>query len=104
MEDFTTLSEAIAVVRKEGYTEDFNLQPNCIECQALELRLHPEEFTVDQYFRFEGMSDPGDNSILYAITSNNGEKGLLVDAYGMYSENITPEMVKKLEISHGQYN
>ena len=104
MEDFTTLSEAMEVLRKEGYTEDFNLQSHCIECQALELRLHPEEFTVDKYFRFEGMSDPGDNSILYAITSNNGEKGLLVDAYGMYSENITPEMVKKLEISHGQYN
>ena len=52
---------------------------------------------IDKYYRFEGMSDPGDNSIVYAISAVTGEKGVLVDAYGMYSENMTPEMIRKLQ-------
>ena len=96
MENFATLSEAIEGLRLEGYTEDFNMQANCIECKSLDLQLHPQDFTIDKYFRFEGISDPGDNSIVYAISAVSGEKGILVDGYGMYSENMTPEMIKKL--------
>ena len=97
MENYSTLSQAIEGLRLEGYTEDFNLQGHCIECKALDLQLSPQDFTIDKYYRFEGMSDPGDNSIVYAISAVTGEKGVLVDAYGMYSENMTPEMIRKLQ-------
>ena len=97
MENYSTLSQAIEGLRLEGYTEDFNLQGHCIECKALDLQLFPQDFTIDKYYRFEGMSDPGDNSIVYAISAVTGEKGVLVDAYGMYSENMTPEMIRKLQ-------
>ena len=46
--------------------------------------------------RFEGMSSTDDNSILYAISSKDGIKGTLVDAYGVYAQNISEEMRKKL--------
>jgi hypothetical protein len=38
------------------------------------------------------MSNPDDNSVLFAIESNDGLKGTLLDAYGVYAENLTPEM------------
>lgn len=98
MEYYSTLSEAINGLRLEGYDQDFNMKPDCIECSALDLRLHPEDFHVDKYYRFEGMSDPGDNSIVYAISSHNGARGILVDAYGMYSDSLTTEMVNKLTV------
>jgi hypothetical protein len=44
------------------------------------------------------MSNPGDNTILYVIETTSGEKGLLVDAYGMYSGNVSREMIEKLKI------
>jgi len=35
--------------------------------------------------------------VIYAISSNDGKsKGVLVDAYGTYAEEMTHEMVKKL--------
>ncbi len=46
------------------------------------------------------MSSTDDNSILYAISSKEGIKGLLVDAYGMYSESLNEEMIQKLTIKH----
>jgi len=96
MKNYDTLSEAINDLQLRGYTYDFNLAPDCLKCASLELEIHPEAFEVDELHRFEGMSSTDDNSILYAISSKKGVKGLLVDAYGVYAENISEEMRKKL--------
>ena len=83
-------------LKKQGYTYDFNLCSGHIECNSLKLKLHPEDFEVDVMRRFEGMSSTDDNTVLYAISSKKGIKGLLVDAYGVYAENISEAMRKKL--------
>jgi hypothetical protein len=100
MRNYDTLSEAINDLINKGYTYDFNLNPDCIKCASLKIKIHPEDFEVDAFYRFEGMSSTDDNSILYAISSKEGIKGLLVDAYGMYSENLNEEMIQKLTIKH----
>ncbi|SNZ01401.1 phosphoribosylpyrophosphate synthetase [Flagellimonas pacifica] len=96
MRNYDTLSEAINGLQQRGYTHDFNLRPHCLECAGLKLEIHPEDFKVDEIYRFEGMSSTDDNSILYAISSKNDIKGILVDAYGVYAEQISEEMRKKL--------
>ena len=96
MKSYDTLSEAVQDLQRRGYTYDFNLRPHCLECASLKLELDPEDFEVDEIHRFEGMSSTDDNSILYSISSKNGIKGTLVDAYGVYAENISEEMRKKL--------
>ena len=98
MQAFDTLSEAIFSLKNQGYTNDFNLHPDWIECPPLKLRLKPEEFHVDQVHRFEGMTSPDDSAILFAVSSSSGLKGLLVDAYGPYAESLSPIMVQKLTI------
>ena len=99
MRTYTTLTGTMNELRKEGYTEDFNLQQNCLECRNGEFKVFADEFMVDKYFRFEGDSNPSDSAILYAISSNSKKlKGLLVNAYGIYSEPVTDEMLEKLEI------
>jgi len=100
MYSYDTLSEAINDLQSKGYNVDFNLNEENIECRKTNIQLHPEDFEVDFYFRFEGMSNTDDNSILYAISSNKGMKGLLVDAYGMYAEALSDAMIKKLTIRH----
>jgi hypothetical protein len=100
MTSYSSLSDAINGLKRKGYTEDFNLQAHCLECTTLNLQLHPENFTVDEFHRFEGMSNPDDNSIVFAISSKDGIKGVLVDAYGMYAENLTESMIKKLYVKH----
>lgn len=100
MKNYNTVLEAINGLKKRGYKEDFDLKQDSVECPALSLQWHPENFTVDEFHRFEGMSDPDDNSIVFAISSNDGIKGTLVDAYGAYSENLTDSMVRKLTFKH----
>jgi hypothetical protein len=96
MKNYDTLSEAINDLQANEYPYDFNLKPECLECVSLKIEIRPEDFKVDKIYRFEGMSSTDDNSILYAISSKKGLKGLLVDAYGVYAENISEAMRKKL--------
>ncbi|PHO00465.1 phosphoribosylpyrophosphate synthetase, partial [Rhodobacteraceae bacterium 4F10] len=58
----------------------------------------PDTFEVVEVYRFEGMSSAGDNSVVYAIQTKTGVKGVLVDAYGVYANSLSPEMIQKLKI------
>ena len=98
MNAYTTLSGTMNELRKEGYTEDFNLQQNCLECRNGEFKIFADEFKVDKYFRFEGASNPSDSAILYAISSDNKNlKGVLVNAYGVYSDPMADALMAKLK-------
>lgn len=96
---YTSLSEATRDLHARGYVIDFNLRGNCVECPEFELQLAPEQFTIDEFHRFEGMSSTDDNSIVFAITSDKGERGLLVDAYGVYSNSMSESIIKRLPIN-----
>ena len=85
-------------LKKKGYDQDFNLHHEWIECPRLDLKLKPEEFHVDEVHRFEGMNNPDDSDVLYAVSTNMGVKGLVTDAYGAYSDSMSSEMVKKLTV------
>lgn len=100
MKSYDTLSEAINGLRSEGYVNDFNLHPEWIECPPLNLKMKPQQFTVEQVHRFEGMSSTDDNSVLYAIAGESGVKGVLVDAYGAYAESLSSDMVEKLKVHY----
>lgn len=100
MEKFDTLVEAMADLRKRGYTDDYNLHPDGVQCEQKGLNLGPDEFHVDEVHRFEGMTDPDDSSVLFAISSKHGDKGVLVDAYGSYAS-LSPTMIEKFRIDSG---
>lgn len=98
MNTMTTLSEVTNLLKERGYTIDFNLKENCLECGGNLLKIFPGEFMVDKHYRFEGPSDPGDEAIVYAISSAKYNlKGVLVNGYGISGESITNEMIKALD-------
>ena len=92
---FETAIEAMQWLKDEGYTQDFNLETDCIRAGAL--RIMPEAFTIHHVFRFEGNTDPGDEEIVYGIASDQAQaKGILFNAYGIYADPLTDEMIRKL--------
>lgn len=97
MSKYTTVSETLNTLKEEGYVLDFNLATDCVECKSMALKLHPEQFIIDKFYRFEGASNPDDNAIIYAISASNGLKGTLLDAYGVYADSLTTQMMEKLK-------
>lgn len=97
MYTYDTVSEAVSGLKARGYNMDFNLKENCIICH--EEKFDPKDFEIAEIYRFEGDSDPADEAVVYAIESNSGLKGVLVNGYGISSEPMSAEMAKKLSIS-----
>ena len=93
---YDTVTDAIKGLRERGYTKDFNLKENCIICN--DEKFHPEDFEIVEVYRFEGETDPADEAVVYAIESNNGDKGILVSGYGISADEMTAEMAKKLSM------
>ena len=92
-----TVTDVLYELKARGYTVDFNLNKDCLVCYENELTLHPDEFVVDKHYRFEGTTDPADESVIYAISSpKNNIKGTLINAYGVYSNDLSNEMVRAL--------
>lgn len=104
-EKMETISECMNRLKGEGYTEDFSVQDNMLRAASAEKSFRPAEVTVIATFRFEGESDPGDNSIIYVIETESGIKGLLTDAYGAYADDRVAKFmmhVQKLEDTAGE--
>lgn len=96
---YDTVTEAMAELKKLGYTIDFSIMTDkeCIVCHQTATELSPEDFEIDHFYRFEGDSDPGDEMIVYAISSNtNNVKGIVVNAFGIYADDASSAIVKKL--------
>lgn len=101
-ESFGTLSETINGLIKIGYNLDFNVHKECLVCLERGNFLKPDDFQIDKLYRFEGQSNPEDQSILYAISSPRfGIKGLLVDGYGISSDTEVSRFVEKLQTNKG---
>jgi hypothetical protein len=99
MHAYDTLLDALNGLKKRGYPIDFNLAFDHLKCADTGVCLSPSEFEITEYYRFEGISNPDDSSVVYAIESKDGSmKGALVTGYGMYSERLNEEMLHKLKI------
>ncbi len=96
MHSYDTVTEAVNDLKKRGYTIDFNLDNDCIVCHKTPLALTPNEFDITEVYRFEGDSDPADEAIVYAIESKHGDKGILVNGFGVSADAVSSELVEKL--------
>ena len=99
MKAFDTVTEAITDLTKRGYDDQLILARNCLVCEAKQQRLEPDQFTIDEFYRFEGDSNPDDEMIVYAISSKDGNvKGTLVNAFGMYADSANDNLISKLNV------
>jgi hypothetical protein len=91
---YATVTEAIKVLKLQGFTVDFNLEENCISCDLG--KFEKDDFEIVDVYRYEGNSDPADEAVVYAIESKTGVKGILVAGYGIYSDAVSTGILEKL--------
>lgn len=98
MKYYETVSAAVNGLQERGYNLNFNLEGDCLHCAENELKLYPQDFHIDEMHRFEGDTDPADEAVVYAVSSEkHHSKGILVDGYGISAGAISPEILAKLK-------
>jgi hypothetical protein len=94
----TDLQKVQDNLEKYGYTEQFRVEKDRLVGMTSKKKYKVKEVVAVNFYRFEGITDPDDMSILYAIETCDGSKGTLTDAYGRYSDGDTGAFMKEVEI------
>lgn len=84
-QNMTSLSECVTNAVESGYTENFRVVSQGLITGDDKSTYQPQDVAIVNFYRFEGYSNPSDNSILYLVETNDGLKGTLIDAYGVYA-------------------
>lgn len=93
------LSACVNRMKEEGYKEDFQVTDQGLAPFDKSKTWTPQQVSIVSFYRFEGESDPGDNTVLYVIETQDGHKGTLVDGYGAYAdENVSKFIVEVKKI------
>ena len=96
-----TLGDAMRELLAAGWREQFSVHEGGLRCDGCSCWAAAEDVTVDEVYRFEGTSDPGDESILFAISMPCGHRGTLPAAYGKDTDPDVADVVTRLRLHHG---
>ena len=82
-DNMSTLSQVMNTMAKRGITKEFRMNENCeMKYENSEKNYRPEDLTIVKSYRFEGDSNPDDSAVLYIVSDNDGNKGMIIDSYG----------------------
>lgn len=74
--------ELITEYHERGYTENFRFENGKLKTTNADKAYGHEVIYIAGEHRYEGMSNPSDMSILYALETVEGEKGAFLMGYG----------------------
>ena len=93
------ITEVLNKLKREEYKLNLRREATCLYCLQLHEWINPEDFAVDKYYYFEDILNPDAECMLYAISLLQGGKGFLIDTCNVYMDNISTEMILKLQLN-----
>ena len=99
---YTNMVEALEELKKRGFTANFEFLDQTFRDVDSGRTFKSEELTIVEHYRFEGASDPDDMSVVYAIESADGLKGIVADAFGLYANPDLGEFLENVKIREGK--
>lgn len=85
----TTLTEVLNKLEERGQANEFRIKDEGLTLDESRY-FQPHELKIIKTYRFEGDSNPDDESILFLIETSDHTVGFMIDAYGVYST-VEPE-------------
>lgn len=92
-----TLTACVNKMTMNGYTDSLTVNQHGLYSTDKDKIYKPEDIKVVDFYRFEGQSDPADNAIMYVIETDDGVKGMIVDAYGHYADDSVARFMKNVK-------
>jgi hypothetical protein len=89
-----TVAGALEQFVGRGYRQEMAVKGGRLQVDGTDRTYRPDEVVVRDYWRFEGVSDPGDESVVYAIETSDGVKGTLVDGYNASADPSIGEFLR----------
>jgi hypothetical protein len=94
----TEMQKCMRNLEEKGFVDEYKMENGRLQCLGNGHEFGPQDVKAVNFYRFEGVSDPDDMAILYAVETNDGRKGILVDAYGYHADTQLGEFMQEVEI------
>lgn len=95
------IAKTIKDLQARGYSENFVPSYDHFVYGSEKNELHPHDIFFDEVIRFEDLSAPEGQAILYAISSpTKNVKGIYVESYGLYHDDLSSSMIERMKFCH----
>jgi len=88
---YASVSLALKELNTKGFIHDFNLEDE-------DIKNNPQNYEIEHIYRYEGNSNPGDEAVVYGITSSSGKRGVYVAGYSANSYNDAAQVLNEISI------
>lgn len=75
---YATVLDALKILKEKGFDYDYNINDK-------EIVNNPDHFEIEHIYRYEGETNPDDESMVYGIKSKSGKKGVYVCGFAANS-------------------
>lgn len=100
-----TLSEVMEKLKERGMDRELVFAESG-HLEGMGKTFQPDDLTLIRTFRFEGMSDPADNTALYLLEDKEHNIGYIMDIYGSDSNYGTAfsEFLKAIPVADEEHH
>jgi hypothetical protein len=92
-----TLARAIERLTAAGFRHDFRAERGGLRAVGTDCIHEPEALVIEEVLRFEGATDPQDESMLFALhCTTHDARGTYVVAFGPAMDALDAEMIHRL--------
>jgi len=88
--------------QKKGYTASYQMGEDGLKDLETNKEYKAEEVIIEDEFRYEGMSNPDDNSMLYILKMQDNSKGTILVPYGASADGTLAWFLK--DVSQNKHN
>lgn len=92
-----TERQRIEELKSQGFTADYDIRDGALVNLKTRASYPKDKVLLREAYRFEGMSNPADMSILYALETAGGEKGTMLVNYGPNTPQKIVQFFRDLE-------
>ncbi len=97
VDNMTTLLSCIQKANEKGFARDFLITDHGLSWRGGNQFYRPDEVVIEDFYRYEGKSDPDENAILYLMMTKDGNKGVFSSTFGIYADPVSTEFIMQIE-------
>ncbi len=95
-----TVVEIIEIFKGEGFIYEFCIKDKKLYCVSIDRKYEPKQLVIEKTESNMEEPDAPGNTTIYAIAANDGAKGILIDAYNLYSEPDAAGILQEIPVKN----
>ena len=95
---YDNLVQATKKLSERGFDTEFKFDGNQLLSIDTNHTYPADDLQIVEYHRFEGMSNPADSSVIFAIETNTNEKGTVIMSYSTDADMQLVSFIDKVKV------